>query len=438
MIHRLGDICTITKGVTGIMKAVPGTYPMVTLAEERRSHSEFQFDVPDGAVIVPLVSSTGHGHASLKRVHYQEGKFALGNILCAIIPKDPAQLLAKYLHIFLQDNKEGVLVPFMRGMANVSLPMGKIADIELDVPSLDRQREIIDIETHISRSYAQLTQFCDEQERLTNRLQQAILQDAVKGTLTAQWRNQRTPSAETGTDLLAQIRAEKAELIKAKKLKKEKPLLPITDAEKPFDVPEGWVWCRLGEVTESSFYGPRFSNSDYVEDGIPTIRTTDMTPDGRIELRGTPTVYLREKAKLKLYKIEDGDLLVTRSGSIGIMAVFRGNYLALPSAYLIRFRFSKLIISEYIFMVLKSPYWQNLMGLSSTATAQVNINATSMWSFPIPLPPLAEQQAIVAAVERAMGSVHRIRSIPVGRAVRNGRYVAESVAPPGVQWQRGG
>ena len=95
MKYRLKDLCSINKGATGIMKADGGKYPLVALSDERRNHSEYQFDAK--AVIVPLISSTGHGHASMKRVHYQEGKFALGNILCAVIPIDETKLNAKYL-----------------------------------------------------------------------------------------------------------------------------------------------------------------------------------------------------------------------------------------------------------------------------------------------------------------------------------------------------
>ncbi|MFM8744683.1 MAG: restriction endonuclease subunit S, partial [Cytophagales bacterium] len=113
---RLGDICTVEKGTTGINKAIPGKYPLVVTSEERKSHSNFQFD--DEAVIIPLVSSTGHGHKSLKRIHFQTGKFALGTILCAVIPKDKTQLSAEYLYRYLDLNKERELVSRMRGMAN--------------------------------------------------------------------------------------------------------------------------------------------------------------------------------------------------------------------------------------------------------------------------------------------------------------------------------
>lgn len=100
---KLGEICSITKGQTGITKAIPGKYPLVALSEERKSHNEYQFDAE--AVIIPLVSSTGHGHASLKRIHFQSGKFALGTILCALIPKQSSEVCAEYLYHYLEQKK---------------------------------------------------------------------------------------------------------------------------------------------------------------------------------------------------------------------------------------------------------------------------------------------------------------------------------------------
>ena len=202
--------------------------------------------------------------------------------------------------------------------------------------------------------------------------------------------------------LLEKIKVEKNKLISENKLKKDKPLSELKPNEILFEVPSNWIWCRLGDITQSSFYGPRFSNSDYVQNGIPTIRTTDMTDDGRIQLKNTPRVSITNEDKLELYKVLDGDLLVTRSGSIGIMAVFRGDYLAIPSAYLIRFRFSQNILPEYVFSLLKSPLWQSMMGLSARATAQVNINATSLSNLPIVLPSLVEQKRIVEKLKKLL------------------------------------
>ncbi len=117
----LGDACSIEKGTTGLAKATPGKYPLVATGAERRTCSEYQFDTE--AVCIPLVSSTGHGKKTLNYVHFESGKFALGTILAAVIPKDPEGLSACYLHLYLSYFKDTVLVPLMKGAANVSLPI---------------------------------------------------------------------------------------------------------------------------------------------------------------------------------------------------------------------------------------------------------------------------------------------------------------------------
>ncbi|HIP02763.1 MAG TPA: hypothetical protein EYG75_04550, partial [Campylobacterales bacterium] len=116
---ELSELCDLEKGKTGLMKAVPGEYPLVATGKERRTCDSYQFDTK--AVCIPLVSSTGHGHASLKYVHYQEGKFALGTILVAVIPKDENVLNAQFLHLYLSRLKDEILVPLMTGAANVTL-----------------------------------------------------------------------------------------------------------------------------------------------------------------------------------------------------------------------------------------------------------------------------------------------------------------------------
>jgi type I restriction enzyme M protein len=140
---ELGSVCNVIKGNIGIKKAIPGDFPLVTTSEERGSHLEYQFD--DEAVCIPMVSSTGYGHASIKRIHYQSGKFALGTILVAVIPKDKEKLSAKYLYYYLNNFKEELVVPLMKGMANVTLSVEKIKTIKLVVPSIEKQIELIQL-----------------------------------------------------------------------------------------------------------------------------------------------------------------------------------------------------------------------------------------------------------------------------------------------------
>lgn len=137
----LGDLCDIAKGLVGAAKSEPGPYPLVTTAAELGSHNEYHFD--GEAVCIPLVSSTGHGHASMKRVYYMKGRFAAATIVAVLHPRDTSRLLPKYLYYFLQTFKDDILVPLMRGAANVSLNLGKLASLRIPLPSVTEQRAMI-------------------------------------------------------------------------------------------------------------------------------------------------------------------------------------------------------------------------------------------------------------------------------------------------------
>ena len=179
-----------------------------------------------------------------------------------------------------------------------------------------------------------------------------------------------------------------------------------------------WPSATLGSVCEESFYGPRFSSNEYSAAGVPTIRTTDMTDDGRIEVTDeTPRVDVTSD-KLDKFRVRKGDLLVTRTGSIGVMAVFDEDYLAIPSAYLIRFRFSKRVLPRYVFWCLMAPLGQERLGLSATAVTQSNINAEAIKRIEIRLPPLPEQQEIVRRVDAAFARIAAVRSLVEAQLAR--------------------
>lgn len=142
MYKTLGEICVLEKGKVGIQKANPGEYPLVVTAENRLNCDEYQFDC--NAVCIPLVSSAGHGKAAIKRIHYQTGKFALGNILCAVISKNEDYLLTKYVYVYLSVNKDDLLVPLMKGAANVSMTVKALSDVKIPVPEIKIQKEIVE------------------------------------------------------------------------------------------------------------------------------------------------------------------------------------------------------------------------------------------------------------------------------------------------------
>jgi type I restriction enzyme S subunit len=247
--YTIGELCIITKGITGIQKAIAGEYTLVVTSEERKSHNEYQFD--DEAVIVPLVSGTGHGHASIKRIHYQTGKFALGSILCAIIPRNRSILNSAYLYRFLNLNKENELVARMKGMANVTLPIKEIAKIPIPLPPLTQQLEFVEKYNSLEVDSKSIDLEFQNQLALVKQLRQAFLSEAMQGKINIGplLLEKAEEGTVTGERLLAIIKAEKTQLIKDNKLKNEKELPPIKSKEIPFDLPQDWSWCRLGAIS---------------------------------------------------------------------------------------------------------------------------------------------------------------------------------------------
>ena len=140
-LHFVKDLCELSKGKTPIQKAEPGDYPLVVTTSERKSCKTYQYDT--AAVCIPLVSSRGHGVASLNHVYYQEGKFALGNILCAVVPTDENVLSAKYLYFYFECTKDYTLVPLMKGGANVSMHIPDIEKVKIPIPDIETQHSIV-------------------------------------------------------------------------------------------------------------------------------------------------------------------------------------------------------------------------------------------------------------------------------------------------------
>lgn len=140
---RLGDICEIMKGRSSASKTVPGPFPLITTAEKIKTADHFDF-VGEG-ICIPLVSSTGHGHASMKWIHFASGRFSAAQIVAVLQKKKAANVSMQYIYRYLNAFKDDILVPLMQGAANISLSTEKIANVLIPVPeSIDEQIGLID------------------------------------------------------------------------------------------------------------------------------------------------------------------------------------------------------------------------------------------------------------------------------------------------------
>jgi len=407
MKYKLSEICTITKGETGIMKAIPGEYTMITLGEENKTHNEYQFDAK--AVIIQLVSTTGHGHASMKRVKYFEGKFALGTILCAVIPKDETKVNAKYLHIYLHENRERLLVSLMKGAANVSLPIKRLDNVEVVIPTMKKQLEIVELEKRISEKNLQFNKEYSTQSHLFSRLRQSILQEAIQGKLTAEWREQN-PNTEPAAELLKRIKADASASSAAGnkgKIKKEKPLPPITENEVPFELPEGWVWCRLGEIFSSTSGGtPNRANMKYWNGEIQWYKSGELN-DGILEKESEEKITELGYSESSATLFPKGTLLIAMYGATaGKLSILNRD--ATTNQAVCGFFENEKIETKYLFYFLRAN--RSKMIEDSWGMSQPNISQTYLRNFVFPLPPLSEQQAIVSKVETLLGKCNQLQA----------------------------
>jgi type I restriction enzyme S subunit len=249
-------------------------------------------------------------------------------------------------------------------------------------------------------------------------LKQTVLQLAVMGKLVPQ-----DPNDEPASELIKRIALERARLEAEGTCKRSKPMPIVGEDDKPFEIPASWEWVAFCETWESSFYGPRFGTEEYVSvGGVPTIRTTDMQ-DGAVVMKSPPRVNVSAD-KLSLYQVKRGDLLVTRSGSIGTLALFESIEPAIPSAYLIRLRFLPELPPRYFKLFLVAPLGQGLLGLNTTSVGVPNVSASRMAEFPLPLPPLAEQHRIVAKVDELLALCDRLQADLAGSRARQERLAA--------------
>jgi type I restriction enzyme, S subunit len=176
------------------------------------------------------------------------------------------------------------------------------------------------------------------------------------------------------------------------------------------ELPEGWSWTNLKQLKAFSLYGPRFSSDAYSNHGKLVLRTSDISQSGKVNLGFAPRLPLSQEDFSK-YKVQPGDLLITRTGSLGTLAVFNDTVEAIPGAYLIQYRLTaSLDTSWYVFYFLKSPRGQRELVGGGAGVGRPNLNAPTIDRISIPLPPIAEQRRIVEEIERRLSVVDQLEA----------------------------
>ena len=273
----------------------------------------------------------------------------------------------------------------------IVFPLPPIAEQKRIVAKIEELLPYID---HYEQAWGKLEQL---NSRFPEDMKKALLQYAIQGKLVEQ-----RPEEGTGEELFAQIQAEKQRLIQAGKIKKEKPLPEITEDEKPFDIPEGWKWCRLGSILYKLTDGTH-STPSYTTTGIPFLSVKDMS-SGKLNFSSCKFISnIEHKELYSRCNPEYGDLLLTKVGSTGIPVIVDTDkpFSLFVSVALLKFN-QHLVYNRFLQILINSPMVQLQVTDNTRGVGNKNWVMRDIANTIIVLPPLAEQKRIVEKLEQLL------------------------------------
>lgn len=284
----------------------------------------------------------------------------------------------------------------------IRLQKNKFFNQSVMLPEGNEQKELLDKVLSFKSGQSKLDSEIQTQKQLLTQLKQSILQEAIQGKLTGDWR-QQNPNTETASELLKRIKAEKDQLIKDKKIKKEKTLLPITAEEIPFELPEGWVWVRVNDICEI-YTGNSINKTEkeakYKKEqpGLNYIGTKDVDFD-MLGINYDTGVIIPHKETLSKFRVAPSEsvLVCIEGGSsgkkIGIVdrKICFGNKLLASVPYLEN-------LGKYIYYYYNSPAFASEFQLQSKGL-RGGVSTNSFKQIKIPIPPAKELTTITQKIE---------------------------------------
>ena len=308
-------------------------------------------------------------------------------------------------------------VKFYLGGESVGTTMSNLnhtilSKMPIPLPPLAEQRRIVakieELLPYVDRyatAYEKLEQF---NAKFPNDMKKSILEYAIQGKLVEQ-----RAEEGTGEELYRQIQAEKQQLIKEGKIKKEKLLPEIVEDEIPFDIPESWKWVRLLDVVEekpANGFSPK--GVDY-QTAVKNLTLT-ATTSGYFKSDAFKYVDIQLEPDSK-YWLKKDDLLIQRSNSrelVGTSCIYTGDDDAfIYPDLMMKLRVMNGVDVKYVDHVLKSPLTRNYFSKTASGTSESmpKINQGIVSATLIPLPPLAEQKRIVAKLEEILPLCERLK-----------------------------
>lgn len=296
-------------------------------------------------------------------------------------------------YFFKSGNRYLELTEYARGVGSQRIHPKQLVELEIPLPPLEVQYKIIEELKIFEKDEisAELTHQLD----LVKQLRQAFLREAMQGKIVPQ-----DPNDEPASDLLKKIKAEKEQLIKQGKIKKQKNLPPISEDEIPFEIPENWAWCRLGDISINRL-GKMLDGAKNKGKELPYLRNLNVQWYS-FNLEDVKLMKF-EDSELEEYSVKKGDLLIVEGGEPGRCAIWEIDDES--------FKFQKAIhrvrflgelhtwIYQYYFDFLNK---STMISEYFTGAGIKHLTGKSLNKVLLPLPPLSEQQRIVAKLDELM------------------------------------
>jgi len=306
-------------------------------------------------------------------------------------------------------------------VGQLRVPSYYIEHLPLPLPPLPEQHRIV---AKIEELFTKLDASVEALKKIKTQLKryrQAVLRDAFQGKLTQEWRKAHKGELEPASKLLERIKEERRKNAKGK----HKELPPLDTSDLP-ELPEGWVWTRLGEICFIQG-GYAFKSKDYIDSGIPLIRISNIQ-DSRITFSSNIVFLdLRCKGKYPDFLVYKGDILIALSGATtGKYGIYAEDATALLNQRVGRIRL-------YTPAFTSSKYLFSYMGIirgdilkEAYGAAQPNISPTDLALFPLPFPPLPEQHKIVEEIERRLSVADEIEKA-VDQSLKQAERLRQSI-----------
>ena len=302
-------------------------------------------------------------------------------------------LKAPHINFAVNAVSYGVKMPRVgtETMVNLLVPLPPLEEQYRIVAKIE---EILPYIDQYDKAYTKLETF---NKKFPEDMKKSILQMAMQGKLVEQ-----LPEEGTADELYEQIVAEKAQLIKEGKIKKEKPLPEITEDEIPFEIPSSWKWVRLSQAGFTQTGNtPSKTHPEYFGSTIPFVGPGDIA-NGKISFSKGLSEAGRDVARVAY---ADSILQVCIGGSIGKCAICNQDVTFNQQINTI---YPVISLSKYLYYVLDSSYFKEFMRNNAGGTATPIINRSVWNSIVVPLPPLEEQKRIVAKIEELLPYCDRL------------------------------